>query len=782
MNRIVISFFIVIFIGCLCFISSCSIWNRARPNLILIVVDTLRSDRLGCYGYREIRTPNIDGLARRGVRFENAVTHVPITLPAFSAMFTSTLPPANGVHYNGGFFLDNSALTLAEILKGEGYTTAAVAAAIVLDSLNGISQGFDLYDDDLPEYVGYQPRIRLIESQLDRTQRRAEDVTDRALAIADSLSGEVPFFLFVHYFDPHSPYDPPPPYSLVDPWLTEGSLELDDQLYDGEVAYTDEHIGRLVKGLEEKGLLENSLVVFASDHGENLGEHGERSHGYFVYDGTFRTPLIYSMPGRLPEGEVYKGLARHIDLVPTVLDILGIEGLGRFPLEGTSLYPFDEEKNVDFAYIECATTSVIFGWSALRGVRSLDWKYIQAPREELYYLVEDPGESKNLFEQRREVADSLRLEMRNILTNLVIYRGGEDGGEMSSAGSLPENMDFQEKLRALGYVGATKEFHSDYEDMFDRSLPDPKDKVADFDQIMVSNLIMRMGMAFAAMDSVEQALSFLEQAVEQYPENEEAHFYLGLTFGKMGDTERARTELERAIEIEPEMSKAGLALVNLHLMEGDSVTAVEELERIFSSGISGEKDLMVAGRLWEQLGRNDLMVEAMEGILRDDPNNFSARLHLGEFFLNGGDYDRAHSYLAPLEGKSWEGDSLAVRVYYALGRCYYSRGDLERAEQAFGKMVEIDPSIADGYNHLGLISDDRGEYEDAVNYYKRALSLDDRKHEIHSNLGVTYYKMGRYKEAREEFEGYLRHVEDGKEAEKLRTFVEHIRELERTGG
>jgi arylsulfatase A-like enzyme/Tfp pilus assembly protein PilF len=715
------------------------------------------------------------------VRFENATTHVPITLPSFSAIFTSTLPPANGVHYNGSFFLDNSATTLAEILKSEGYSTNAVVAAVVLDSLNGISQGFDYYDDNLEEYIGYQPRIKLIQSQLSHTQRRAGEVTDKALDLAVSVAGKEPFFLFVHYFDPHSPYDPPPPYEMVDPLLEEGSLEQENQLYDGEVAYTDQHIGRLLKGLEEEGLLENSLLVFTSDHGENLGEHNERSHGYYVYEGTFKAPLIYSMPGKLPEGEVYSGLARHIDIVPTVLEILGIDWQDRYDLQGISLYPFDVENNADFTYIECATTSVIFGWSALRGVRSLDWKYIQAPREELYFLSEDPGELENLFDQRPEVADSLRREMENILAGLEVYQSGEEGEEMSSMSSVPEDMDFQEKLRALGYVGATKEFQSTYEDMFDSSLPDPKDKFGDFEQILASNLSMRMGMAFSAMDSMDQALSFLEQAIEQDPENEEAHFYLGLAYGKLGNYERAGHELDVALEINPDMTKASIAHVNLHLLEGDSLAALDELDMVFSSGISEEKDFMVAGRLWRHLGRMDRMLESMENVLQLNPSHVPARVSLGEHYLTTGDYEEAYSYLEPLEREIWEDDTLGVRVYYALGKCYYGRGDLDGAELLFSRMIAIDSTISGGYNHLGLISDDRGDYEEAISYYKRALSLDENRHEIHSNLGVTHYKMGSYRESKEEFEKYLRHVDEEEEAERLRAFIEHIREMERTG-
>jgi arylsulfatase A-like enzyme len=257
-----------------CLSAGCGLLSREhqRPNLVMIVIDTLRADHLSCYGYKKIRTPNIDNLARKGILFRNEASHVPITLPSFSTIMTSTLPPTNGVHYNEGFYLDDSAVTLAEILKDDGYATGAVVGAVVLDKINGISQGFDRYDDAFSTFVGYQPFIKAMEQQLSYTQKRADEVTDSALETAGSLAKDRPFFLLVHYFDPHSPYDPPPPYSLVDPSLSIDSMEYLKDMYDGEIAFTDEQIGRLLRGLGDDGLLGNTLIVLTSDHGEAFGE------------------------------------------------------------------------------------------------------------------------------------------------------------------------------------------------------------------------------------------------------------------------------------------------------------------------------------------------------------------------------------------------------------------------------------------------------------------------------------------------------------------------------
>jgi arylsulfatase A-like enzyme len=446
-----------------------------RPNLVLIVIDTLRADHVGCYGYTRLDTPRIDDLASRGVRFENATAHSPLTLPSLSSIMTSRIPPTHGAHYNEGFYLDPSALTLAEILKGEGYSTGAILGAVVLDSISGISQGFDRYEDNFGAFDGYLLHVEIIESDLSYSQRRAGEVTDLGLKMVDKMAGDTPFFLFLHYFDPHSPYDPPPPHDIGDSGITGNPVDAIVRTYDGEIAYTDEQIGRFLDGLEARDRVENTLVVLTSDHGEGLGEHGERSHGYLACEGTMRIPMIFSMPDRLPEGAVRSDLARHVDIVPTTLEILGIEEGHRDRFYGKSLFADGEEADTDFAYFESATTYIVHRWSALRGVRSTSWKYISAPREELYDLGADPREKDNLIDERPRVADSLRKELSAMIAEVEIYQGAGVDGEMSARRERIESADFVERMRALGYIGKSIELDAFYEEMLDPSLPDPKD-------------------------------------------------------------------------------------------------------------------------------------------------------------------------------------------------------------------------------------------------------------------------------------------------------------------
>jgi arylsulfatase A-like enzyme/Tfp pilus assembly protein PilF len=757
----------------------CSGRRTERPNVVLIGIDTLRADHLSCYGYRTIRTPNIDALARSGVLVRSANTHIPLTLPSFSTIMTSTLPVSNGVHYNEGFFLDGSARTLAEILRDEGYDTGAVVAAVVLDSVMGISQGFRRYDDEFGEFTAYQAVVRGLEPQFDFTQRRAEEVTDRALELVDGMSGEGPFFLFAHYFDPHSPKDPPPPYSFIDPLLPIGSHERQVQLYDGEIVYTDEHVGRLIRGLEERGLRENTLIVLTADHGEALDEHGERTHGYFTYEPTIHVPLIYSMPGRLPEGAVYEGTAGHIDIAPTILDIIGLADRGEPTFQGRSLYPFDAEEEGGVSYFECVTPYILFGWSGLRGVRSPEWKYISAPAEELYHLTEDPREETNRIDTMPEVADSLRAALRRLVDGATVFEGEGADQQMSVMAEGQVDPAFEEKLRALGYIGLTENVRSGYEDMFAEGLADPKDRLPEYRRMLLSHLFMRWGMALMEQDSIGPAIDQLRTAIETDPQNAQAYFYLGLCHGRRKEYRDAIREMERALEFDPHYIRANLALVDYRIALGDTAAAAGRLEEVESWGSADPQEHQLAAGLWARLGRPDRALEQMEKAYAIDPGFAPARLYLAEEALGRNDIEAARSYLEPVGSLEAESAPFRGRFHYARGRVHALGGEPEAAIESFERAVAEDPTSAAAHNQLGLLYDDRGEYDTALEHYHKALELDPSMVEVYSNIGVSEFKRGRYPEARESFLRYLPHAESAEEAEKVRAFIAHIEELER---
>ena len=336
-----------------------------RLNLVLVTIDTLRADRLGCYGYSQIETPNLDRLAQRGVLFENAVAQAPLTAPSHASILTGMYPTAHKVRDTGGFVLPASDATLAPILRRQGWDTAGFVGASVLKKRFGFDQGFAVYDDQMPKLAA-----RNIASEY--AERRAGEVVDRAIAWLSTQSGK-PFFLWVHVFDPHSPYDPPSPFRE----------KYEGRPYDGEVAYTDQQLGRLFQAIAKKSPPEKTLVAVLSDHGESLSEHGEYTHGVFLYDSTLRIAFIMAGPG-VPAGLRMKQQARTIDLLPTLLELTG----NKVPAEvqGSSLAPTftGEEVPASYSYAETLFPKINMGWAELRGLRTNRWKYIRAPKPELY--------------------------------------------------------------------------------------------------------------------------------------------------------------------------------------------------------------------------------------------------------------------------------------------------------------------------------------------------------------------------------------------------------------
>jgi len=403
-------------------------------HLLLITLDTARADRFSYAGASPVETPAVDSLAAEGTAFLQAVSPVPVTLPAHASILTGLLPPAHGVRNNGTYRLTESAVTLAERLTAGGYRTGAFVGASVLDSRYGLDQGFEVYDDDMPGKPGAEFEA----------QRGAEAVVGRALAWLDGV-GEEPSFAWVHLFDPHMPYDPPEPERSRYPGAP----------YDGEIAYADRMIGRLLDGYRDRGLYGRTLVVFTADHGEALGEHGELTHGVFLFEPTVRVPMVMRAPGQSGGQRVVEQV-RLIDLVPTVLDLLelgpaeGVDGRSLVPLlRGDDLEPVP-------AYLETRLPLENHGWFELRGLRTPETKLITGPTTELYDLASDPGETTDLAARR---AGTVGQMLRDLEVRAATAQAGSEG-----AGERVE-MDeaTRRQLTALGYVssGASTEPSAD---------------------------------------------------------------------------------------------------------------------------------------------------------------------------------------------------------------------------------------------------------------------------------------------------------------------------------
>jgi arylsulfatase A-like enzyme len=480
-----------------------------HPDVVLITMDTTRADRLGCYGYGAAETPVIDGLAREAVRYEHCYAPVPLTLPSHATLFTGLLPPRHGIRMNGRDALPEEALTLAEVLRAEGYATGAVVGAFVLDGQFGLAQGFEMYDDAIPE-EGKAGRFQYAE-------RNAGAVTDAALAWWQGREEQDrPAFLWVHYFDPHGPYAAPgfdPAFPRQEP-------------YDAEVSYVDKELGRLLRVLDEERSGEKPLLVLTADHGEGLGQHGELSHGLFVYNSTLHVPLLVRFPDGRYGGESRRARVGLADLMPSLLGWMGIEAdedrAGGFDGAELPLTEGEDEARVEEpqpVYFENRYVTAKFGWSGLAGVIVGDRKWIEAPRPELYDLVEDAHEERNLYGEKEGRSEVLRGELARVRDR------------MEAAPAFPRDEAAQTDrlmrgLRSLGYVdGAGLVDERVGEDV--PGLPDPKDMVEVSQQIHVVSSLMEA-------ERVDEAAKILLEVLrEKDASNRWARRLLGELFSKV---------------------------------------------------------------------------------------------------------------------------------------------------------------------------------------------------------------------------------------------------------
>src|SRR5665213_418013 len=360
-------------------------------NVVFITLDTVRADHLHCYGNKNIQTPTIDSLAARGVLFEKAVTQAPLTLPSHASMFTGTNPNVNHVRDTGGFALQSSSVTLAKILQNYGWNTAAFVSAFVFKRIVGFNQGFSVYDDQMPGGPDGESATR-----------PASITVDHALAWLNTQSTQ-PFLVWLHFYDAHQPFELPP---------SQFREQYPGNTYDAEIAYIDQQLGRFLDAVKKKSPPGKTLIVLLSDHGEDLGQHGEYHHGIFLYDATVRIAWIMAGPG-VPAGIRIQPQARTIDVLPTVLDLLG--GKASSAVQGTSMVPAFSGRQVPttYSYEETLFPKFMMNWAALRGIHTADWMYVRAPKPELYDLHKDPDELRNVIDahprEYRELEKQLKL-------------------------------------------------------------------------------------------------------------------------------------------------------------------------------------------------------------------------------------------------------------------------------------------------------------------------------------------------------------------------------------
>ena len=424
--------------------------DREPIGVVLITLDTTRADRLSPYGLMDVSMPHLERLAREGVVFDQASSVAPLTLPAHSSIFTGLFPAAHGVRDNADRPLGAEHTTLAEMLEAEEFETGAFVGSAVLDPERGLQQGFKEYSGVAATTLKGRTTTTTLKGRTtpDARQRRADEVVNEATRWIEGLRGSG-FFLWTHLYDPHRPYDPPEPFRSrhFDPYI-------------GEIAFVDSQIGRLLDALERRGLLDRTLVIVAGDHGESLGDHGERDHGIFLYESVLRVPLIIRGPGIAPRrvGDV----VRLVDVMPTILEVLNLPVPA---MDGVSLVSvMHGTRGVDLEVVAESMYPLRFGWSPLRALRGGRYKLIDAPRPELYDLERDPFETRNIFEDRRALAGAMKARL-DVLTDHRDARRGAD------AEVVPARL--RDDLAALGYVSGSPMRMSDRQ----TNLPDPKDRI-----------------------------------------------------------------------------------------------------------------------------------------------------------------------------------------------------------------------------------------------------------------------------------------------------------------
>jgi arylsulfatase A-like enzyme/Flp pilus assembly protein TadD len=632
----------------------------AKPNILLVTIDTLRADHLGCYGAARVRTPAADALAGRGALFTRAFAHNPLTLPSHANILLGLTPNAHGVHDNSGFIVREEFETLAEWLKARGYATGAFVGAFPVDSRFGLVQGFDVYDDN---YGTQGP------TDLAFVERKAEAVVARAAAWLEGRTG--PWFLWLHLFDPHQPYQPPEPFLSQYP----------DAPYDGEIAYADSALGRLLDSLEEGKEAGRTAVIYTADHGESLGEHGETTHGYFAYNATLRVPLILALPGA--KAARIEANVGHVDIFPTVCDLAG----GKAPagLHGRSLLPLVQgRKRPDRPiYFEALTAYYNRGWSPLCGYILGRDKFMESPIPEVYDLEEDPAELENLAAK----ADLARH--RKVFADLV----RAEASPLSERAGQAMDRATGEKLRSLGYLAtpqapAKKVFTS--EDDLKTLLP-------------FHAKWMAAAVAYSAGRSAE-GIGLLKEIVAERKDFDLAYTYLANFYQEQKRPADAEAVLREALGHNPESFRIMTALGIIMIDNGRYDEAVDLLNRSLSKIDFDPETWNYLGVAYWNTGRFDQALAAYERALRLDENYAIVFNNRGSLFLS-----------RFFEGKKPE--------------------DLARARGDFGRAVELDPKYASAWNGLGVSASQTGDMDGAIAAWTKAV-------ELKPDFGFALYNLG----------------------------------------
>jgi choline-sulfatase len=651
--------------------------HGASPNVILITIDTVRADHVGCYGAKDTQTPTLDALAHDGIVFERAISQVPLTWPSHTAILTGLDPFQNGVQDFTGQPLEPRFRSIAQAFQKHGYATGAVVSAFVLDRSWGLARGFDFYDDAFPAQAFANRDLGLVD-------RRASESVTRALAWLQK-NPRRPFFFWLHLYDPHSPYDPPEPYRT----------QYRSHLYDGEIAYADHELGRLITWLKRSQLYDRTAIVFLSDHGESLGEHGEQEHGFFVYNSTVRIPLIVKPPagsGFRP-GRVSRPVET-IAVPSTLLRLAGVHDEIERQVESKGLLLHSSETDGE-AYSETFYPFSSFGWSPLHALETSRYHYIDAPEPELYDLAADPEEKNNLAAQQTATVAVLKAKVEARLQDHPFVA--------THAGSSEISPDALEKLRALGYTAYRSPVSAE---ALASGLPDPKGKLWEFNSILKAEDALQGG-------EVDRAVELLSPVQQKDPKMYVIPFLLGEAALRKQDWTRAAEQLQRCMDLNPN----------------------------FDSAMTG------LARALAKLGRVDEAKDWLKKATGGNPDNYRAWYELG---LLEAESD-------PASAQSSYEKAIAIQPNFSVGQrelamLLFNQKNYSAAVPKFEKAIALGLDDAPLYNFLGICYNQTRQLQKSIRSHRAALKLDPKLAEAHLNLAYDYQLLHQPKTAREEYQ------------------------------
>jgi arylsulfatase A-like enzyme/tetratricopeptide (TPR) repeat protein len=646
-----------------------------KPNVILITLDTTRADHLACYGYPNVKTSNLDSLARKGVLFEQCAASSPLTLPSHCSIMTGMYPTYHGVRLNGNTALSEEQTTIAEVLSAQGYQCGAFIGAFVLDGRWGLKQGFQHYDDefDLKKYKHLD---------LGAVQRPGNQVMDAALAWLEKQK-KSSFFAWIHLYDPHIPYEPPEPY------YSEYSQRGLSGLYDGEIAFMDEQVGRCVSWLEKNSLDKNTFLILIGDHGEGLGSHGEGTHGYFIYEYAVHVPFLVVTPFDDLQGIRVSSQVRAVDVFPTLLGLSKIKVSAK--VHGQSLLPLmfqPEKKKEDYAYGESLTPSLQYGWSPLHSLRTTHYKYIDAPKAELYDLTQDTDEQTNLYQEYPDVARKMKTELDRLIAETA------KGAPAPQAANLDK--ETVERLAALGYIGAPVSAKKSSGSGL-KALADPKDKLQIFASIQqAGELILK--------DQYLPAAEALESALREEPTIPQALLLLSTCYVELGRKEEAKAKLDIILKEDPENIQGLIAQANILIEEG----------------------------------KNKDVIALCKRTLAVDEKTVQAYMLIGEVYMG----EQNHAEALPYLEKAVEIQPKLTRNRLNLAACLVGVKQYDRAETTLKEIIREYPKFPLANYNLGLLYEEQGRLAEARTAYAEEVSAFPREFQARFNLGKVLFKLG----------------------------------------